>query len=122
MTPPPGPADLKLSGSPTMSAIQSSTCVSSSVQAGLVAQSIPCTPSPADKSSPRIDGPEVLAGKYAKKLGDCQWVMPGKIRRSMSSKIDLKGSPCSGALDGRRFLSSPGLDLERTGKVSIRFW
>ena len=46
-----------------MSTIQSSTCVSSSVQAGLVAQSIPCTPRPAESSSPRIDGPELFDGK-----------------------------------------------------------
>ena len=63
MTPPPSAADRNRSGRPRSSTIQSRTWVSSSVQAGLVAQSIPCTPSPAESSSPRIDGPELLAGK-----------------------------------------------------------
>ena len=63
MTPPPAPSDRNRSGRPSSSTIQSRTWVSSSVHAGLVAQSIPCTPSPAESSSPRIDGPELLAGK-----------------------------------------------------------
>ena len=63
MTPPPGPSDLNRSGRPNNSTSQSSTWVSSSVQAGLVAHSMPCTPRPAESSSPRIDGPEALAGK-----------------------------------------------------------
>ena len=54
------------------------TWVSSSVQAGLVDHSIPCTPRPEERRSPRIPGPEALQGKYAKKFGDCQWVTPGK--------------------------------------------
>ena len=29
-------------------------------------------------------GPDVLAGKNAKKLGDCQWVRPDRITESMS--------------------------------------
>ena len=63
ITPPPAPSDRNRSGRPSSSTIQSRTWVSSSVQAGLVAQSIPCTPSPAESSSPRTDGPELLAGK-----------------------------------------------------------
>ena len=62
-TPPPAPEERNFSGRPSIVAIQSSTCVSSSVQAGLVAQSMPCTPSPAESSSPRMEGPELLAGK-----------------------------------------------------------
>lgn len=72
MTPPPGPEERNFPGKPMRSTSQSSTWVSSSVQAGLVAHNIPWTPRPADTNSPRIDGPETLAGKKAKKLGDCQ--------------------------------------------------
>ena len=63
MTPPPAVLDRNRSGSPSRSTSQSSTWVSSSVQAGLVAQSMPCTPRPEESRSPRIDGPEALAGK-----------------------------------------------------------
>ena len=56
MTPPPAPLDRNRSGSPSSPTIQSTTRVSSSVQAGLVAQSIPLTPRPAESSSPRIAG------------------------------------------------------------------
>src|SRR5688500_7514496 len=69
MTPPPEEVDLNLDGRASMSASQSSRCVSSSVHAGLVAHNMPCTPRPADSSSPRIEGPELLAGKKPKKLG-----------------------------------------------------
>ena len=63
MTPPPAPVLRKRSGSPSSSTIQSSTTCSTSVHAGLVAQSMPCTPRPAEASSPRIDGYVTLAGK-----------------------------------------------------------
>ncbi len=86
-------ADLNCAGRPSMSAIQSSTCVSSSVQAGLVAHSMPCTPRPAESNSPRMDGPELLAGKKAKKLGDCQWVMPGRISFLNISQDGVEGFP-----------------------------
>lgn len=63
MTPPPSPVERNLPGNPSSSTSQSITCVSSSVAAGLVAQSIPWTPRPADSSSPSTAGPEELAGK-----------------------------------------------------------
>ena len=63
ITPPPVPPDLNRDGSPSMSTSQSSTWVSSSVQAGLVAHNMPCTPRPAESSSPRMEGPLALAGK-----------------------------------------------------------
>src|SRR5262245_55714920 len=88
ITPPPVDEDLKLFGRPIISTSQSKTCVSSSVHAGLVDQSIPCTPSPAESISPRTDGPEMFAGKYAKKFGDCQCVIPGKMTRSTSRRMD----------------------------------
>src|SRR6185436_16735145 len=44
ITPPPVPPDLNAAGRDSISATQSSTWVSSSVHAGLVAQSIPWTP------------------------------------------------------------------------------
>ena len=64
MTPPPaGEVERKDSGSPMSSASQSSTRVSSSVQEGPVDQSIPCTPRPADSSSPSTDGPDASEAK-----------------------------------------------------------
>ena len=50
-------------GRPSMPTSQSITCVSSSVQAGLVDHSIPCTPRPEERRSPRIPGPDALQGK-----------------------------------------------------------
>ena len=67
MTPPPCRSSIgSASGRPNSSCIQSSISVSISVQAGDVTQLMPCTPSPADSNSPRIEGYVVLDGKYAK--------------------------------------------------------
>ena len=63
IAPPPAALERYPSGSPSRSTSQSSTWVSSSVHAGLVAQSMPCTPNPEESRSPRIEGPEALAGK-----------------------------------------------------------
>ena len=60
---PADPDERNWSGRPSISTSQSGTGVSSSVQAGLVAQGIPCTPRPAERSSPRSEGPLVLPGK-----------------------------------------------------------
>ncbi|MEZ4769538.1 MAG: hypothetical protein R2844_14050 [Caldilineales bacterium] len=120
MTPPPVDVDLNACGSPSMSTSQSRTCVSSSVQAGLVAHSMPCTPSPDDSMSASMAGKEALAGKKAKKLGDCQWVMPGMISGSMSASIAANGSPCSGAWAGRPARISPGCTCDNTGYDPMR--
>src|SRR5512132_1753923 len=100
MTPPPAEDERNASGSASISTSQSITCVSISVQAGLVAQSIPCTPRPAESSSPRMLGYELLLGKKAKKLGDCQCVMPGIMMSSTSRMILSNGSPDCGGEDG----------------------
>src|SRR5580700_10423719 len=100
ITPPPLPVERNFCGRSSISTSQSRTCVSNSVQAGLVAQSIPCTPSPEESKSPRIAGPDALAGKKAKKFGDCQCVMPGTINFSTSPMIASKDSPFDGGLDG----------------------
>ena len=64
ITPPPdGLSERNRSGRSSSSAIQSSISVSTSVQAGDVTQLMPCTPSPAVSSSPRIDGYDVFDGK-----------------------------------------------------------
>jgi hypothetical protein len=63
MTPPPGPVERNCSGRLSIPTSQSRTCVSNSVAAGLVCHNMPCTPNPADSSSPRMDGKEALAGK-----------------------------------------------------------
>ncbi len=64
ITPPPvALSERNRSGRPSSSCIQSITSVSSSVHAGDVTQLIPWTPSPADSSSPRIDGYVVFDGK-----------------------------------------------------------
>src|SRR5205814_1301994 len=67
ITPPPCPLDLNRSGRASMSTSQSSTCVSSSVQAGLVAQSIPCTPNPDETRPPRLAEP--LGGHGSESVG-----------------------------------------------------
>jgi hypothetical protein len=103
-----------------MSTSQSSTCVSSSVHAGLVAHSIPCTPRPAASNSPRIAGPEAFAGKNAKKLGDCQWVMPGTITESTSRSTASNGSPSWGGCAGSAARTSPGPTRDSTGNDSTR--
>src|SRR5271170_6352937 len=100
ITPPPPAVERNFRGRSSISTSQSRTWVSSSVHAGLVAQSIPCTPNPEESKSPRIAGPEALAGKKAKKLGDCQCVMPGRISFSMSPKIASKDSPLAGGVVG----------------------
>ena len=63
MTPPPGPLDRNAAGRSSSSASQSSMTVSTSVQAGPVAQSMPCVPRPAPTRSPSTLGPQVFAGK-----------------------------------------------------------
>jgi hypothetical protein len=86
ITPPPLLDDRNFAGKPNIPTSQSNTCVSSSVQAGLVAQSIPWTPSADDNRSPKMAGPDALAGKNAKNLGDCQCVTPGRTTESTSCK------------------------------------
>src|SRR5215472_17651484 len=122
MTPPPVLDDKNLSGKPSIPTSQSITCVSSSVHAGLVDQSIPCTPNPEDRRSPRIPGPEALHGKYAKKFGDCQCVTPGRINCSTSFSSASNSSPFVGGFAGRDARTSPGFSRDCTGKDSIRDW
>src|SRR5580700_948839 len=122
MTPPPVFDERNFFGKPSMGTSQSSTCVSSSVQAGLVDQSMPCTPSPEEIRSPRIPGPEPLLGKYAKKLGDCQFVTPGRISFPTSFNSASNGSPRTGAFAGSDARISPGFTCESTGKDSMREW
>ncbi len=87
-------------------------------------QSIPCTPRPAESSSPSTAGPDALAGKYAKKDGDCQWVMPGSTADSRSWKMashpSRPPSPSSGGCSGSLAATSPGASCERTGNDSSR--
>ncbi len=63
ITPPPGPVERKAAGRARADTSQSSTRVSTSVQAGLVAQSMPWTASPEAASSPKIEGNEAFDGK-----------------------------------------------------------
>ena len=72
------------------------------MQAGLVAQSMPCTPRPDDNKSPKMAGPDAFAGKKAKNLGDCQWVTPGKTIESMSRTSWSNDSPWTGGAAGNR--------------------
>src|ERR1700683_3695282 len=120
MTPPPVFDDRNFPGKPSIGTSQSSTCVSSSVQAGLVDQSMPCTPRPDERRSPRIPGPEPFDGKKAKKFGDCQCVMPGRINFSTSFNNASKGSPRAGAFAGSEARISPGFTCASTGNDSRR--
>src|SRR5271163_4301539 len=120
MTPPPEFDDRNFSGNPSIDTSQSRTCVSSSVHAGLVDQSMPCTPNPEERRSPRIPGPDALQGKYAKKFGDCQCVTPGRIRSTTSFNKASKGSPCAGGLSGSDARICPGFTCDSTGNDSTR--
>ena len=55
-------------GRPSISASQSSTCVSSSVQAGLVAQSMPCTPKPGREQLAQDRRAGSVGGKKGKEV------------------------------------------------------
>jgi len=115
ITPPPGPLERNRSGRPRSSTSQSRMTVSISVQAGLVAHSIPFTPRPAATSSPRIAGGEAFAGKNPKKPGACQCIVPGTTIRSRSARTAWKSSGCSGAELGSIAATSPGAVLAATG-------
>src|SRR5690606_25650217 len=114
ITPPPGPPERNRSGSPSNSTLQPSTWVSSSVHAGLVDHTMPCTPRPEETRSPSTDGPDALAGKYAKKSGDCQCTSPGTTMLSRSARTASKGSGCRGGEAGSCARIDPGSTCGRT--------
>ena len=96
ITPPPSPPERKASGRPSISTSQSSTWVSSSVQAGLVAHSIPWTPRPAESSSPRIEGPELLGREVGEEIRRLPvGSPPGRMMCCRSKSTASKGSPVS---------------------------
>src|SRR5689334_18680710 len=119
MTPPPVLEERNFSGRASIETSQSRTWVSSSVQAGLVDHSIPCTPKPDESRSPRMPGPDPFAGKYPKKFGDCQCVMPGMMRRSISLRMRSNGSPDLGASAGSDARIAPGAEHDITGYFSM---
>ena len=102
-----------------MPASQSITCVSSSVHAGDVLHSMPCTPRPALRNSPRMLGPLELAGKYAKKFGLCQCVTPGSTMRSTSAITASHDSPSVGGAAGSWERTQPGSTVDCTGWRSM---
>ena len=114
-TPPPAPVVFHDWGTSSRSTSQSSTWDSSSVDAGEVAHSIPCTPIPAAANSPSTAGGEVWAGKKANQPGCCQWARPGTTTRSRSARTASKGSGPSGASSGSLARTSPGSTASRTG-------
>ena len=120
MTPPPGPGASirKWAGRSSSSTSQSSTRLSSSVQAGLVAQSIPWTPNPLDSRSPRTDAGEELAGKNPKKPGCCHWVRPGTMWASTSASTASTDSGSSGGWAASAARTSPGSTGATTGRSS----
>ncbi len=61
--PPPPPANVNSDERPIAAASSSMRCCSISVQAGEVAQSMPCAPSPAESMSPSSECSDELAGK-----------------------------------------------------------
>jgi len=70
---------------------------SSSAAAGEVSQSMHWVPIAAVINSARTDSTELLAGKYAWKLGCCQWVIPGMMISSRSRRMSVSCSGLSGA-------------------------
>ena len=61
-----------------------------------------------------------LEGKYAKKRGCCQCVMPGTMSRSKSAKIASNRSGVSGGDAAMRAAISPGSIGGRTGRSRSR--
>src|SRR5438445_11650605 len=82
---------------------------------------MPCTPNPEESKSPRMEAPELLQGKYAKKFGDCQWVMPGRISFSTSLSMASKGSPLTGGVAGNKPQIATGFTRDNTGNDLIRW-
>ena len=120
ITPPPlGLVERNCSGNPSSSCIQSTINVSTSVHAGPVTQLMPCTPSPAVSRSPRIAGYDELAGKYAKKLGCCQWVNPGTMTRSVSAITASNPSGVVGGCSASCARTSPGWTVDVTRCCSM---
>ena len=103
-------------GSPRSSASHPTTTCSSSVAAGEVTHAMALTFSAAVRSSARIPGSEPVLAKYAKKRGWFQWVRPGAMRRSRSSRTAENGSGASGADRGSAAATSPGLTPATTGR------
>jgi hypothetical protein len=77
-----------------------------------------CEPRAAIIISARIEGGLVFAGKYAKKLGFCQCVIPGIIISSKSFINVVKGTGFKGGLSGILLLMSPGETVDFTGYFS----
>ena len=91
---------------------------SSSAAAGEVSQIIHWVPRVAISISASIDAGLVFAGKYAKKLGFCQWVIPGIIISLKSLISESNDSECKGGLSGILSKISPGLTDDLTGQFS----
>ena len=68
--------------------------------------------------SARIDAGLVFAGKYAKKLGFCQCVIPGIIISLKSLMRESNDSACRGGLSGILSNISPGFTVDFTGQLS----
>ena len=95
---------------------QSTITVSTSVAAGDVCHNMHCAAIVLTSISASIDGGAALAGKYAKKRGCCQWVIPGITIASKSSIIASIDSPPSGGEFGNCAAVSPNAVCARTGR------
>ena len=67
-------------------------------------------------------GPLALAGKYAKKDGCCQCVIPGRMISSTSRKNASNGSPVSGGSGGSARADVARRDLGQDGKGLDPLW
>ena len=86
------------------------------VQAGFPwSQSMPFTARPDARRSPNPE-PEALQGKYAKKLGNSQWVMPGRIRLLDIFEHRRERLALRGRFGRQRCANLSRLDLRRHGK------
>ncbi len=82
-------------------------------------QLIPCTPSPADSSSPRIDGNERCStGSRRRSSGCCQWVRPGTRRDRGRRPSHRTTRPRSGDARAAASAPSPGSVGSSDGPVT----
>ena len=103
-------------GSPIIWRSQSITTSSTSVAAGDVCQLMPCAPSPAAARSPSTEARLVFEGKYAKKPGWFQCVMPGTTASSSAAIASASRPPSAGGSSGKRARMAPGATGLITGQ------
>ena len=117
MTPPPVPVERNDAGRPEQVGQPVHDVLLELGAAGLVAQSMPCTPRPAETRSPSTDGPGGVGREVAEEAG----VLPVRDARAGRRGRGRRGRrrtarPARARAAGRAARTSPGATCERTGK------